>query len=251
MFRIYCFGAARFAALIFATWIVHCGDGAQAMSVTPLSVELTSSGASNKATIRVHNNAATPIPVDFQITRVTIDEKGATLSEPAPDQFLIFPPQKAIPPGGTQSFRVQWLGAPDLKQSETYIISVNQLPVDLGASRSGVQMVYNFSVIVNVAPMNAKSAVELVSADIVTDKNNVRRPRIKVTNTGNRHALLSDGSILLSGGGWSEVIDSPDLRAAIGLGLVQPGKIRNFVLGAEIPKHVSRLEAQLRHTNTN
>jgi P pilus assembly chaperone PapD len=251
MFRIHCPGAARFAALIFATWVIHCGDGAQAMSVTPLSVELTSSGASNKATLRVHNNAAAPIPVEFQITRITIDEKGATRSEPAPDQFVIFPPQKAIPPGATQSFRVQWLGTPNLKQSETYIISVNQLPVDLGASKSGVQMVYNFSVIVNVAPMNAKSAVELVSADIVTDKNNVRRPRIRVKNSGNRHALLSDGSILLSGGGWPAVIGSPDLRAAIGLGLIQPGKTRNFVLGTEIPKHVPRLEAQLRHTNTN
>ena len=224
---------------------------ARAMTVTPLSLELSSSGSANKSTLRVFNNAAKPIPIEIQVFRVTLDEKGKTYSEPAPNSFLVFPPQKVIAAGGSQTFRVQWLGAPDIKQSETYILSVNQLPVNLATEKSGVEVVYNFAVIVNVAPPGAQSSVKLIGAKIITDDKNVRRPLITVKNVGNRHAFVSDGSILLSAGKWSKTISSPDLRDTFGLGLVQPGKTRQFVLKTEIPAQVSTIEAELRRPTTN
>lgn len=218
---------------------------AQAMSVTPLSLELAASGPANKSTLRVHNDGAAPIPVEIQIARVTLNEKGESLSEAASGQFLIFPPQAIIPAGTSQSFRVQWLGDPKLQESQTFVFSVNQLPVDLGASKSGVQIVFNFSVIVNVAPLQGQTLLKLVAAGVAPDEKGVKRAIITVTNSGNRHALLGNGSVVLSEGDWSKTITGGELRQMIGLGLVQPGRTRRFSLAVEIPQQVSKIDARV------
>ena len=70
----------------------------------------------------------------------------------AGDEFLVFPPQAVVPAGATQSFRIQWVGEPNIQKSQSYMFSVNQLPVKRKAGESGVQVVFNFGVIVSVAP---------------------------------------------------------------------------------------------------
>ncbi|WP_170936935.1 MULTISPECIES: fimbria/pilus periplasmic chaperone [Rhodomicrobium] len=240
-FRIFC--AFAFLQLAAPT--------AQAMSVTPLSMELTASGATNKSTLRVHNDGAVPIPVEIQISRITLNEEGESQSDPAAGQFLLFPAQAIIPAGASQSFRVQWLGAPDLKESQTFIFSVNQLPVDLGASKSGVQIVFNFSVIVNVAPQAGQSLLKLVSSNLVADGKGAKRTVIRVQNAGNRYALLGDGAVVLSSGTWSKTITGGELRQMIGLGLVQPGRTRKFSLSAEIPLQITKVDARVEYASTS
>ena len=104
-------------------------------------------------------------------------------------------------PGATQSFRVQWVGAPDIKTSETYMVSVNQLPVKMNAGESGVQMVFSFGVIVNVAPAGAQSALKLVSAEALTEDGK-RGVSIMVENPSEMYSYFSDASVSLESGGW-------------------------------------------------
>ncbi len=225
--------------------------GASAMSVTPLSVEMTASGTGNKSTIRVLNDSAAPIPVEIQVALATLNENGDSQSNPASDQFLIFPAQAVIPAGGSQSFRVQWRGDPNLAESKTFVFSVNQLPVNLSASNSGVQIVFNFSVIVNVAPLKGQSAIKLVAANIASDAKGVKRAVITVSNAGNRHALLGDGTIVLSSGAWTKTLTGGELRQMIGFGLVQPGKTRRFNLNVEIPPQLAKIDARVQYASTN
>jgi fimbrial chaperone protein len=220
------------------------------MTVSPLSLELSSSGSGAKSSLRVSNSAATPIPVEVQVARISLDENGKTLSEPAPNAFLIYPPQKVIPAGGSQTFRVQWVGAADIKQSETYILSVNQLPVNLATEKSGVEVVYNFAVVVNVAPPGAQSSLKAIGSKVVADQHG-RHPLIIVKNLGNRHAFVGEGSLRLTAGKWAQTVAGSELRESVGLGLVQPGKTRHFLLKTEIPPQVSAIEAEIRLPATN
>ena len=121
---------------------------AYAVNVQPLSLEMVSIGTSSRSSIQVVNDGAAPMPVEVVLKKLDIGEDGKTTESPASDEFLVFPPQAVVPAGATQSFRVQWIGAPDIKKSQTYMLSVNQLPVKMKPGESGVQMVFDFGVIV-------------------------------------------------------------------------------------------------------
>jgi len=219
---------------------------ANAMIVSPLTLDLTSSGANNKATLTVTNDSASEIPVEIVISRVAVNEKGETKEEPVKGSFLVFPSQQRIPAGGRQSFRLQWIGAADIKATETFMFSVNQLPIAMDVKKSGVHVVMNFLVLVNVSPLKAQHAVKLIKADLVNDGKNGRRPVLTLSNTGNRYALLSDGSITLTNGTWTKTYSGTELVGALGgMGLLQPGKERRFTMDTKIPNEVSRIDARV------
>jgi len=151
--------ASVFAAAFFALAGL---SPAHALNVQPLALDMVAIGANSRGTIQIVNDSAKPLPVDVSFKKLDIGPDGKTTELPAKDEFLIFPPQAVVPPGATQSFRIQWAGAPDIKKSETYMVSVNQLPIKMKPGESGVQMVFTFGVIVNVAPVGGQSALKVL-----------------------------------------------------------------------------------------
>ncbi len=148
-----------------------------ALNVQPLALDMVAIGSNSRGTIQIVNDSAKPLPVDVTFKKLDIGPDGKTTELPAKDEFLIFPPQAVVPPGATQSFRIQWVGAPDMKKSETYMVYVNQLPVKMKAGESGVQMVFSFGVIVSVAPAGAQSALKVVKAEGASDDKKKGRRR--------------------------------------------------------------------------
>lgn len=218
----------------------------QAMTVTPLHVEMVAMGSASRSLVSVTNESNNQLPVEILLSRLAVGENGERRLSPAGDDFLVFPGQALIAPGSTQSFRLQWVGDPAIAESRSYMVSVNQIPVKLPRSQAGVQVVMSFGVQVNVAPVNAAPSLVLVGAGTEIDrKTGRRRPTITVQNTSRMHALLPHGSIQLSSGGWSRHLDQSFLGEKIGVGLVQPGKRRRFVLPVDLPANVAQIQAAL------
>lgn len=215
-----------------------------AMSVSPIVIDMNTS---NKkiSQVSVVNDSAKPLPVEIVISRIELDENGNVNTKPVGDEFLIFPPQAMVAPSGTQNFRIQWVGEPAIKTSQSYIFSVNQVPVKLPNDKSSVQVVFNFGCIVNVAPPSGTSKIEIIETGLGKDKKGKRRPTITVKNDGNMHAKLTDATIKLSSGSWSQTLSHEKLRQLIGVGLVQPGKTRRFVLPVDLPAGTSKLTINL------
>ncbi len=86
--------------------------GASAMTVSPTHLEMVSIGSAARGRITVTNTDDHPLAVEAIMHRAILDERGVPKTSVAEDDFLIMPPQAIIPPGGTQNFRVQWLGEP-------------------------------------------------------------------------------------------------------------------------------------------
>ncbi len=208
---------------------------AMAMSVTPVVVEMTSAGAQSRASLQVVNNGAAPLPVEIEISRVELGPNGEQSLKRADVDFRVFPAQAMVPPGATQVFRVQWAGEPNLAQSQSYIFSVNQLPVKLKKPVSGVSIVFNFATIVNVAPVSGTRDLALVSAGVGRDGQGRSRPAIVISNPGNVHARLSDAAVTLQKGSWSRTMPPDEIRQVIGVGLVQPRKQRRFLIPVDLP----------------
>ena len=234
-------------ALIFALFPFTFAAAAHAMSVSPIVVEMSSTGRHAKSTIRVVNDSTKKLPVEIEISRVELDANGGQKSTPAGDEFLIFPPQAIVAPGATQTFRVQWVGEPVIPESQTYIFSVNQVPVKMPKGQSGVQVVFNFGTVVNVAPPEGSASLQLIKAGIGRDAKNKRRPALTLKNSGNTHARLSDATITLSASGWSKTLTPAALKQSLGVGLVQPGKQRRVLIPVDLPAGVTKIAASINY----
>jgi fimbrial chaperone protein len=228
------------AAVLFALGIAP----AAALNVQPLSLEMVAVGPNARAVIQVVNDSAKPMPVEVAIKKLDIAADGKTSESPAGDEFLVFPPQAVVPPGATQSFRIQWVGSPDLKKSETFMFSVNQIPVKMKAGESGVQMVFNFGVVVSVAPSGAQSALKVLSAEAGSDGKK-HGAAVTVENASNMYSYFSDATLTLQSGSWRKVLSPGELKELIGYGVVLPGKKRRILVPADVPPGAGGITANL------
>lgn len=228
-----------------ATWCfvvaALSGHDVKAMSVTPNTVELEETGHANTAVLKIFNPYDYLLPVELGVRRVSFSETGDTDTLPMSGELTIFPPSAMIPPGATQTVNVVWSGTEPLNKSRTYFISVSQVPVKMPANTNGLRMVTTFQVIANVAPTDALPElsvenIEFVRADQLPRTLRRRRPAdqqmalVTVVNTGDRHASLSAGELQLRTAGWSRTFSRDELFMTLGLGLVQPGKRRQFAI---------------------
>jgi fimbrial chaperone protein len=222
---------------------------AWAMGVSPIQLELQSAGTTSRGTLTVDNKSGAALPVEIAVKRMTQDENGnRKYHDDAQSEFLILPPQAMIPPGGSQVFRVQWVGEPMLAQSKSFMLFANQVPVKLPTNTSGVQMVSSMGAMINVAPPQSQADLKVISTGVEVDKKSGKRhPTIVVENPTKTHALLPRAAIKLQAGTWQESYPPDALLSQIGIGLVPPGQRRKFVLPAIVPQGVSSVQASVEY----
>ena len=202
---------------------------AQAQSVQPMRFDLRPSGAESETTMKVENNRNYPITVEIVAESITLDEAGREVLAPAEDDFLLFPPQAIIEPGVTQSVRVRYIGAPNIKTSESYRVTVKQIPVDLsGEQRSGVALAFNFATLAGVIPVGAKPDVAVRAVERGEDGQGV----FVLANEGDAYARAFGYDWTLKAGDAEHVLTSEDLTAMIDgvSGLIPPRGERRFTL---------------------
>lgn len=237
---------AFFAVCATAIFTVMSTTTADAVTVAPMQVEMTSSGARSHATVSVINNSDQPLPIEANVKSMMLDENGKASTADAGDEFLVMPPQTIVPPGATQNFRIQWLGEPMLAASRSYYIFFNQVPVKQKAGAAAVQVVMSVGALVNVAPPQGAPALKIVETGVsAPDKAGKRHPTITLQNPGNVHALVSNATVRVSGSGWNEVLTPGLLSEKLGSGLVQPGKRRKFALPVDLPPNVTNVQATI------
>ncbi len=248
------------AAVVAAAGVaIAATGGAWAMRLSPMVVEMTTSGANATARIEVQNINAANLAYETRVTRINYDDKGVMSETPADGDFLVFPPQGVLPPGARQVIRLQWVGDPKLAASRAYYVSVNQLPVALArdqtaATGAQVQVVYHMKALVTVAPPKAAPQVATVSAKPVMIAAKAPPPvpgaakpttppaaaapvpgvELVVRNTGTRYAMMAGEPWTLEGTGVDGkpakvVISTDELSHAIGAGYLAPlGGLRTF-----------------------
>ncbi|MDX2308137.1 MAG: fimbria/pilus periplasmic chaperone [Hyphomicrobium sp.] len=227
------------------TFALMSSFAAKAMTVSPMQVEMMAAGSKATARVTVTNNSTEPLPVEAVIARLKLDENGRQSTSKAGEEFLIMPPQAMIPPGGTQNFRVQWLGEPLMDTSESFLLFINQLPVKLARQSVGVQVVMSLGVMINVAPAQGQPALKIVGTGASTAKNGKKYPVVTVENVSKVHALLPQATMHLNGDGWEHTLSPAMLGDRIGIGLVQPGRRRKFTLPVELPPGAQGFEAAI------
>ena len=200
---------------------------AQAMTMTPMQMELVPIGNRSHVQFQVTNNSAAPLPIEITYDYLSYTENGHRVLAKARDELVVFPITAMIPPGGTQTFRVQWVGSPDITTSQSFLVTARQLPVRMkNDGRSKVQMVSAFGAILNVAPIAGSADLKLLSSAPATTKQGTPALSILVENPTNVHALISNAVLRLG----SLTLNQETLRSTVGIGVVEPGKRRRFLV---------------------
>lgn len=239
-------GACRLSFPVAVLAIASLPAPAWAMRVSPMVVEMTTTGTGAVARIEVQNLNSVNLPYETRVTEIHFDDKGAMTETPADDQFLVFPPQGVLAPGARQVVRVQWVGDPKLAVSKAFYLAVNELPVTLqpgvkNTLAAEVQVLYRMKALITVAPPKAAPKVEVVSVTPVTigakptdlagmpTPPDVGKPGVEVVvrNTGNRYAMMSGEPWTISGTGadgkpLKVVLSADDLNRDIGVGYLAP-----------------------------
>ncbi len=234
--------AAAIAACLFAA-------PAFAVGVTPLVVEANEANSGTDNRFTVENADPVDVPVEIVVSRIKVGLNGEITEIPGgADDIVVLPPQALIKSGQSQAFRVQYVG-PALTESNSYFVSVNQVPVDTGAT--GVQVVYNFRVLVNVAPLQGEPALSFINSEVV-NVGGKSRAALTVRNAGARHALMSMMTSLrikqVDASGkvvFDETLTGGRLNDVFGVGLVQPKSDRRFVLPIDLPQAGGRIELEV------
>lgn len=217
---------------------------ALATTVSPVVLDLETNGRGVVANISVTNTSAGPMTMEISVVPL---KPTATGFEPAgepdsDDDLLVTPPSALIAAGMTQTFRVQWVGDPEITQSKHYYVGVNQLPVKLPDNQSAVQIVYNFNVLVSVSSPDQKPQLAIVSATPTTVED---KPvaAVTVSNSGTAYDYVSHHTLKItetSATGAelsSKTISGSQFQQLVGYGLVATGQTRiiNVPLDAPLP----------------
>src|SRR6478735_468473 len=160
---------ARFTACAAAFAALALSSAADAARVSPMIVDLEPSGNGSVARVELTNDAQRDIPFEVRVMHGEISEAGELTLTPADDDFLVFPAQAIVQSNTQQVFRLQYVGNPDLSQSDIYYMSIQQVPVQIAPAQSQVQVVVNYNVLVNVVPdgTRAEAVVESVEAALL------------------------------------------------------------------------------------
>ena len=201
---------------------------AMAMSISPMAIEMLAVGKGARGQVVVTNTSNKPLPVEITYERLSYDESGKQRTSKAGDDLLVLPPTALIRPGSSQTFRLQWVGNPDLKESQSFMVYARQLPVRLPASekRARVQVVSAFGIIVNVAPARGQADLKLLSWQPAKDAKGRPAVAVLVENPTDVHALMNRSHLRLG----SLSLGPDALQQRIGFGVVGPHKRRRFLV---------------------
>lgn len=237
------------ALAAFAAMALLPVQTAVAMTVQPVVINLQTAGRGMTQVITVENTFATALPVELTVQELKLTSDGVALTGVDPGDLLVFPPQAVIQPGQTQTFRVQYVGDPDLKASKHYYVTVAQLPVKLPEGKSAIQILYNFQVLISVAPAGVKPSLAVSGATIGKNAEGKPVPVISVSNASQAHGYLSDGRLRIvernAAGAeiFRKTMSGPEIQQTIGFGLIGAGQERRVTVPVELPTADGSVEA--------
>jgi fimbrial chaperone protein len=222
----------------------------EAMTVQPVVVDLSPSGRRGTQLVSVENTSTEPLPVELRIYEAVLDANGVSVGTTTSEDLLIFPPQAIIAPGATQSFRIQYIGEPEMPRSRHYYVTVAQLPVQLPEGTSAIQIVYNFNVIVSVAAPGQRADISAVSGEIVKNADGKPVAAFTVSNAGRNYDYLINGRLRLvqkDAAGkeiFRKTLSGQEIQQTIGFGLVGPEVARRIVTAIELPSAEGSLNVE-------
>ncbi|MGL1936495.1 MAG: hypothetical protein OCD01_15800 [Fibrobacterales bacterium] len=150
------------------------GVGGYSMYPTVMVLDLEKNEFTAKTTLVYPKaNGKNPIPIEIEVFDRTLDENGrAVKSEKQSKDFVAYPAQTVLRPGGSKIIHLQWVGRNIPNQEKQYVVVSRQVVV------KGLQENHN-----PLKPMGAMTAVVKYEGVLVLSSQKFE-PLLEVTNFG-------------------------------------------------------------------
>lgn len=203
--------------------------------VKPVALQIVQGRGPSSHAVQVQNTGEKPITLEVKVEKRTVNTDGTESFSPADEQFIVLPPQFVIPPGSTQSMRVQYAGPP-VDEGVSYLMTIMQLPVDLPEiTGNGINILVNFAMTVMINPSAAKSSIKI---NKTTRSDDGKSAVVYIENVGNKIVALSSGEWSVTSQGKNIKINPGNLAVEKQSIIVPPNSKRIFKirLPSDLPK---------------
>lgn len=191
-----------------------------ALTVTPMSIELTETGAGSTASFRIENDSDASIAVIVSVMTRSIDPDGTERNAPAANDFLVMPSRLVLEPRSARVVKVQWRGASPLSVERAYRVLVEQVPVSFSESGgSGIRIMFRYLAALYVVPAGAAGRLALVSLEPAV-RDGKTGLLVAIRNDGNKHFITSNPRLLVRGGSGEVELSGESLAALSGLNIL-------------------------------
>jgi len=200
-----------------------------ALTVTPMSVELTETGAGSTASFRIENDSDAPIAVIVSVMTRVIEPDGTERNAPAGNDFLVMPSRVVLDPRSARVVKVQWRGPSPLSVERAYRVLVEQVPVSFGESGgSGIRIMFRYLAALYVVPAGAAGRLSLVSLipAVRDDQNGLL---VSIRNDGNKHFITSNPRLLVRDGSGETEFSGDALSGLTGLNILARSSREVFI----------------------
>lgn len=223
-----CLRAGAGGALALAAMVLFWPAPADAFQLVPITQTFDPVGRGANKTFRLENPDGREATVILRVTSRVMAPDGQEKAEES-DDFIVFPTEAIVPPGGVQIVRVQYVGPTDLKQEVAYRIIAEGAPItSVPGSASQILIAVRYAGTIYVAPPGVKPQIDLVSAGPAAGSG---APKMEVIlrNSGTGHGLLADPVLTVAKGGVERKLSGEALKAVAGENVLAGGERRFLV----------------------
>ena len=164
--------------------------GVSAFTISPMSLQLASSGGTETLLIKNPSNA----PIEMGMKVFAWEDSRDLSSLGKTQDLLAMPPIFTIPPNGEQTVRIALRKPLSIEREATYRIVLDQIPSEVGPEQ-GVNINFSVNLPIFVQPEGAEPSPEWA----ITKKGNEDTTLI-LTNGGDAHIKLADLTLVSTDG---------------------------------------------------
>jgi len=172
--------------------------------------------------ITVTNTRDYTLPIEVVVQKRDVNPDGTQTLIPADDDFLVFPPQFLLEVGQSQAIRVEYIGDRALRESQAYIIDVQEVPV-VPENFSGVVTVYNFGAALYLTAANARPQLQIENV-----RNEGSAVAFEVVNRGKDYGFLTQTGLSVLRGAEERRFGREALSELVENPIIPPNSARSF-----------------------
>jgi fimbrial chaperone protein len=207
-----------------------------AYTLKPISRVFAPSGSEATQFFEVANPGRERVALTVSFATLERDVDYVETNHDADDEFLVYPPQMIIAPGGKQTIRVTWLGAPTPAQELAYRIKVQQVPLAAldhaaaapAAGAVRVLVTYNGSIFIR--PAHAAPSIRPDSASRTRDPGGHEAIAIVLANAGGALGLVRSCTLRVTAGDQPAIELPPPMLSGLANTRVLAGGRRRYLV---------------------
>lgn len=229
---------------------------ASAFKLQPISRVFESTGAGTTQSYEVINDKSEPIAVEVSVVERKINLEGQETHQPADSDFLIYPPQILLPPGGIQTIRVTWMGDPNPSKELAYRLIAEQLPIKteqpnlLSQVEGSVKILIRYIGSLYVRPKGSRHKVVLDSMTRQKSSSGAEQLVITLQNQGTARALLGNLQLNLKANNKQITLGPKELQGMVDE-VILAESIRRFIIPVPKGLPAGNVDATFSFTSTD